>query len=113
MARPKMDFDWSKLDAILQYKASLTDCAEIMGTSQSTIEKRIKKERGVNFSEYRDKKMSRTRLTLTQKAIDMAKSGNVTMMIFCLKNLCGWSDRYEDAPVAAQEVRLVIDRHKD
>lgn len=92
MGRPPLPFDWSKLDAILQYKASLIDAAEIMECHVDTIEKKIKAMHGCTFSEYRDKKMSKVRLTLVQKAIGMAQNGDRTMLIFCLKNMCGWRD---------------------
>ena len=95
MGRPKLEFDWSKLDAVLQYGASLKDCANIMDCCADTVEKRIKKERGMRFSEYRDKRMTGVKFTLIQKAIEAAKNGNTTMLIFCLKNLCGWADKQE------------------
>lgn len=95
MGRPRKELDWSKLDAVLQYGASLKDCAAIMDCSEDTVEKRIKEKHGILFTEYRSKRMTGVKYTLIQKAIDMAKNGNVTMMIFALKNLCGWSDKQE------------------
>lgn len=32
---------------------------------------------------------------LIDRAVDMAMSGNTTMMIFCLKNYCGWVEKAE------------------
>ena len=49
----------------------------------------------MTFTDYQHKKMSGTRLKLVQKAIQMADKGNATMLIFCLKNLCKWSDKSE------------------
>lgn len=86
------EFNYELLDAILQYRMSLSDCAEILKVNSSTIVKRIKTDHKCKFSEYRDKKMAKVRLNLTQKAIDMANKGCKTMMIFCLKNYCGWVD---------------------
>lgn len=94
MGRPPKEFDWSKLDAILQYKASLEDAAEIMNCHIDTIVKKIRKDYNLTFSEYRDKKMAKVRLSLVQKAIHMAQNGDRTMLIFCLKNLCQWTDGY-------------------
>lgn len=97
MGRPRIDFteeQWGLLDAILQYKATLEDCAGHLGCSEDTVENRVKERYGITFSEYRDKKMSSVRLSLQQKAIQQALSGgNNTMLIFCLKNMCGWSDK--------------------
>jgi hypothetical protein len=81
----------------------MLDCEEIMGVTDDTINNRIKAKYGITFSAYRNKKMSLTRMTLVQKALDQAKAGNVTMMIFCLKNLCGWSDKNELAVGSIKE----------
>jgi len=94
----KIEIDWAVLDAILQFKPTLKVCADVIGTSTDTIEKRIKEEHGCTFSEYRDKKMGKVKIKLQQKAIEMALSGNATMMIFSLKNLCGWADKIEHQP---------------
>lgn len=88
-------FDWQILDAMLQFKPKLRFCADYMGVHENTIKDRIKKEKGLTFTEYRDQKMARVKISLMQKAVRMAQDGNTTMMIFCLKNLCGWADKAE------------------
>jgi len=106
--RPPIDFDWEILDNILRYKPSLEDCAELMKCHYDTIQNKIREKYGVTFSQYREKKMAHTRLTLTQKAIQMATSGNVTMMIFCLKNLCGWCDQPQ-VPMQTEDEAIISD----
>lgn len=115
MGRPEIPFDWTKLDAVLQYKPSLEDCAEIMNCHHDTIEKKIRAKFDCSFSAYRDKKMSTVRLSLVQKAIHMAKSGDRTMLIFCLKNLCGWNDVYQQEinQTNTEVKRLVIHMGED
>ena len=95
--RPKLEIDWKALDTILKYKPSLVDAAELMGCSKRTLERRIKEEHNESFGAYRDKKMAVIRQSLVTKAYSLAGSGNVAMLIFCLKNLCGWQDRHEVA----------------
>ncbi len=112
MGRPKKEFDWPKLNAILQYSATKADCADVMEVSEDTIERRIKKEYGLTFAAYRTKKMGKVRIMLVQKAIEQAKSGNATMMIFCLKNLCGWADKQEVIETKT-ETRIVEVRRAD
>jgi hypothetical protein len=111
MGRPVMEFDWSKLDAILQYKASLSDTADIMDCSEDTVENRIKEKYGITFSEYRNKKMSKIRISLVQKAINMANNGNVAILIFCLKNLCNWADKQE-LDVSTQQIKTLKLKYK-
>lgn len=95
MEYKKKEINWDKLDALLQFKVTKSFCADYLETSEDTLERRIKKKHGVTFSEYREKKAQGMGLKLQQKAIQMAMSGNVTMMIFCLKNIANWTDKTE------------------
>ena len=93
IGRPAKELDWEKLDLFLQYNPSLLDAAALCGVGKDKILEDIVKYRGKTFSEYRDEKMATTRLRLVQQALDMAiKNGNAALLIFCLKNLCKWSD---------------------
>lgn len=103
----KVEIDWGKLDAILQFKPTLKVCSDIMEVSQDTIEDRIRETHNCTFAEYRDRKMGKVKLKLQQKAIEMALSGNTTMMIFALKNLCDWSDK-NDVQVDLSKVKIEI-----
>ena len=85
------------LDKYCQLKPTLLDVTELLNVSSDTIERYCRKH-GMTFAEYRNKKMAKTRMTLTQKALEMALNGNATMMIFSLKNLCGWADMPDTAP---------------
>ena len=89
-------FSWDKLDGLLAHKSSLLMCSDILDCPESTIQNHIKKRYGLSFTEYANKKLSRTKVRLVQKALEQASSGNTTMLIFCLKNLCKWSDRNEN-----------------
>ena len=97
MGRPKKEINWDKLDAMCQYKPFLCDVAEYLEISEDTIERNIRAKHNCTCAEYRNKKMWRTRFNLTEKAVAMAMSGNTTMMIFCLKNLCGWADQVQES----------------
>jgi hypothetical protein len=80
----------------LSLGAGLELAADFIDVNASTIEKYVRKEKGCSFKEYREKKLSGVRLKLIQKAQLMAiEKDNVTMLIFCLKNLCGWTDKVE------------------
>ena len=91
----KAPFSWDKLDGLLAYKSSLVVCSEILETTDTTIKNHIKRRHNQTFTEYADRKLSRTKVKLVQKAIEQATSGNTTMLIFCLKNLCKWQDKFD------------------
>lgn len=88
-------FSWDKLDGLLAYKSSLIVCADILECHENTIKNHIKKRYGFTFSEYANRKLSRTKLKLVQKALEQANKGNTVMLIFCLKNISGWQDKLE------------------
>ena len=88
-------FDWVQLDKYLQFKITLKMAAELMECGTTTIKDYIKRKHGMTFTEYSDLKMSKVKVKLVQKALDMAFNGNNALMIFCLKNICGWADKNE------------------
>jgi len=72
----------------------------------------IKRYWGLSFDEFRDKNMSHTKNLLAQKAIDMAlNKNNVTALIFCLKNINGWSDNISVTaqPTSAVQLRYSLE----
>ena len=104
----KSPFSWEKLDGLLYFKASLISCSDILGVHENTIKNHIKKRFGLTFTEYTERKMSRTKVKLVQKAIEMAMSGNATMMIFSLKNICGWQDKIDMPTDSSTPIRIEI-----
>jgi hypothetical protein len=109
----KIDFDWRTLDGILQFNASKKMCADIMGVSEDVIERRIKTQYKQTFTEYKESRMGKVKVKLQQKAIESALSGNTALLIFCLKNLCGWADKIEQFnPKQASDSELLEQAEK-
>ena len=92
-----VEIDKKKLEAFMRQKPTLLDTAAFFDCSDRTIERFIREEYGVSFVEFRQQKMVHTRHALIRKAIEKAMGGDNTMLIFCLKNLCGWADKQEVA----------------
>ena len=103
----KSPFSWDKLDGLLAYKSSLTVCSDILEVHENTIRMHISQRFGMTFTEYAEKKLSRTKVKLVQKALEMAYSGNATMTIFCLKNLCKWKDN-PDEILEGAKIQIVL-----
>jgi len=93
MGRNRIEINWETLDALLQFKPTKRFCADYLGISEDTLEKNLKEKYEMTYSEYADFKLDRTRFKIQEKAIKKALEGDKTMLIFCLKNLCMWSDR--------------------
>lgn len=93
MAKKKLNYD--ALDALLQFKTTKKFCSDYLGISEDTIERRLREDKDMTFTQYHELKMGRTGIKLQQKAIEQALSGNATLMIFALKNLAGWSDKID------------------
>jgi len=92
MGRPTKDLDWEKVKHLMQYRPTLEDASAFFDISKTTLEDKIKAEFDVTFREFRAKHMAKTRILLVQKAIQKALQGDNCMLIFALKNFCGWTD---------------------
>jgi hypothetical protein len=101
--------DWSKLDGMLLFDASLRVCADELGMSHDTLERHIRKEKKMSFGEYKKGKVEITVLKLKNKMINKALKGDNTSLIFSLKNLSDWSDKQE---IKLDEVKPIILKYK-
>jgi hypothetical protein len=111
MARPRKEINIEQLKALMRLNPTLKDTAAFFECSEDTIERLIKSEfDGISYAAFREQNMVHTRMTLIRNALKMAEKGNPTMMIFCLKNLCGWKDRFEQEVTGSSdpEKKLVI-----
>jgi hypothetical protein len=104
--RPHKPFDWDKLNAILQYGANLSDASEIMGVSEDTILRRIKKEHGMEYATYKNKKMGKVRIGLLRKQVEVAMSGNVSMLIWLGKQHLDQKDKQEIEQLSQSTIRI-------
>ena len=92
---PKPKIDDEKLQAFMRLKPTIQDTAVFFNVHEDTVIKHIRNVHKLKFSEFRDKYMVETRMMLVRTALQQAKNGNTAMLIFCLKNLCGWADKQE------------------
>lgn len=81
--------------------------------SESTLERILLEHFDcTSMTEYKEKRKDSLKIQLKRKAVTMALGGNVSMLIFCLKNLCGWSDNVQAVPEpedAKNRIRLAYD----
>lgn len=84
--------DLKNLKSLMKFRPTLAECAGFFDCSEDTISRFIEKQEGLTFFSFREKHFGSTRMKLRQKALQMAMSGDRTMMIFLLKNFCGMKD---------------------
>jgi hypothetical protein len=98
MSRPILMTDEKvrQLKEICRFKPTLLDCAAFLDVHPSTIEKWIKRNYNISYSEFRDQNMVHTRFMIIREILEQCKKGNMTALIYASKNLCGWADKYED-----------------
>lgn len=94
MARPKKEIDEQQMGVLCRLIASAQDCADYFGVSVDTIDRRVKEWGYSGFAEFKQQNMVHTRFQLKRDALERAKTSD-TMLIFCLKNLCGWKDKVD------------------
>lgn len=100
------DIDKEQLEELMRLRPTLLDTAAVMKCSESTISRYIRETFDLTFEAFREQRMAFTRQRLVKKALEMAEKGDRTMLIFCLKNLCGWADKSESEIKASQQVHV-------
>jgi hypothetical protein len=106
----KIVIDFKVLDALMQFKVTKAFVADYMGVSEDTIDRRIKENFQMTFSEYGKLKQQRTALKLQQKCIEQALGGDRTLMIFALKNMANWSDKLEQTSNVTTDIKINLDK---
>lgn len=109
MARPVKTVDFEKLARICQYPMTNEDIAAIMDLSVDTIYRAIKKEYGIDFAEYKKQKQSSMRFTLLAKQIEVAKGGNIAMLIWLGKQYLGQSDK-QDQNITSANITISVSK---
>ena len=87
----KKDFDekdWKLLDNAILFGTE-EYCSRELGVSKSTLTRRIKEKYNVNFEELKAQKEEWKENNIKLKQFSVAMSGNVTMLIWLGKVLCG------------------------
>lgn len=113
MARPRKEFEdiqadgWDILEANAVWSTA-EYCAEKLGVSADTLDRRLKERFGIGFAEYKRKVQEPMRINLLKKQYDVAMQGNVSMLIWLGKQHLGQSDKKEDK--VSGEIKIEIDK---
>lgn len=93
MGRPLTVIDWEKFDSLCALQCTLEEIADFHKCTIDTIENRVRKEKGMSFSEYFAQKRGTGRRSLRRKQYEIAMAGNPTMLIWLGKNWLEQTDK--------------------
>jgi len=102
MGRKRAELDYNIIDTALYYGATMNQVMFLlekkdMKYTRKTIERCIKRDKGMTFSEYREYCHGGSRLKLAQKQFEVAMSGNATLLIWLGKQWLGQKDKLEQS----------------
>ena len=92
--RKRIEIDWKLFDGFCQMQCTLWEIACYFNCSEDTIEKRVRQEKRVSFSEYFGKKRIAGLISLRRTQFKMAEK-SPAMAIFLGKNYLGQTDKQE------------------
>lgn len=101
--RPRIEIDKHQLEDLMNFRPSTYDCAGHFKCSRETILEFIRVNYDMTFLEFRKCYGYKVKMNLITKAIDLAKRGNTEMIKFCLNNLGGWTNGYNQQRAFEEE----------
>ena len=94
LGRPSIDFDYDFLERALEINCTMPEVAGLMDVSVETVQTKIKERYGMHFSELRQRKSAKGKMSIRRKLYSKAlDDGDMTALIWLSKNELGMSDR--------------------
>lgn len=115
MARPTVmtEEKIELLEKICRLKPTLEDCATFLKVDSSTIEKWIRKNHDLSFSEFREQNMAHTRFMIVRNLLSLCEQKNLGALIWTSKNLLGWREKNEDIEKMSKSIEEVLKELKE
>lgn len=96
---PRRSYKWicenvdeDQMNMLLELHLRLEDLCDFFDVSPNGFRSYFKKKYGETFESYSDKRRVKGKITLMQKFWQKVKAGNMTAIIFGLKNIMDWHD---------------------
>lgn len=118
MSRQRIDLDemefngWDQLEALAVW-GSAEFCAQKLGMSADSLDRRLKERYGHGFAEYKHKIQEPLRINLMKKQYDVAMAGNTAMLIWLGKQYLKQKDKQENEVVIGDSSGVHISIIKD
>jgi len=93
--RPKKAIDYKILEGLCQIQATGEECAAILNIDYDTLDAILKRDKHGGFSDYYKKHSASGKASLRRKQMQVALSGNKTLLIWLGKQYLEQSDKLE------------------
>jgi AraC-like DNA-binding protein len=112
--RPKISVNFDTIDKMMAIQCTGEEIASVLNVSYDTLEKRIKEETGLSFTEYFVQKSGVGRASLRRRQFQLAESGNPTMLVWLGKQWLNQKDRSEvDTNYSTDKLDQLIKQYDD
>jgi len=98
IGRPRIDVDWTQVDALLKIQCTGEEIASFLNVSYDTLERRCREDREISFADYSRLKREGGKPALRRAQWKLAVEGlNATMLIWLGKQMLGQRDKTDMA----------------
>lgn len=87
--------DWNSFDKLCAMQATLEEISSFFDCSEDTVERCVKRDKGMGFKEYWTIKSSKGKISLRRKQFEVAMSGDKTLLIWLGKQWLGQTEKQD------------------
>lgn len=91
--RPRIELDFKTIDKLCAIQCTGEEIASVLDIDYDTLNRRLKQETGMSFTEYFIKKSGNGKASLRRRQFELAANGNVTMLVWLGKQYLSQSDK--------------------
>jgi len=95
IGRPNAPFTWRELDYLCSMACAINEIAGFFDLHPDTLRSKVKKEYGITFSEYYDRRSQGIKIAIRRSQINSAIGGDTNMLKFLGINLLGQKNKIE------------------
>jgi hypothetical protein len=97
--RPNKDFDKKQFESLCEIMCTQSEICSILGTTDKTLVKWCKRTYKMDFSECFKRFSASGKMSLRRKQFEVARSGNVSMLIWLGKQYLGQTEKVENTNI--------------
>lgn len=110
--RKQIEIKWDEFDSLCALMCTLAEIADFFKCSEDTIERAVKREKKMLFADYFKKASSVGKRSIRRTQYEVAKKGNVPMLIWLGKQWLGQKDKTEISGDDDKPIGLAYDPTK-